>query len=341
MTRVHVIATGGTISSHRTASPDDDGEWRSCTGDELVDEVRPALAARLGGVEISVEDAAAGPSSNLTVEAMARVADLTRRAVVGGATGVVVLHGTDTLESTAYVLDLLLGDLDAPVVVTGSMRVHSHADPDGPANIVDSVLVAADEAARGRGTLVCLDGIVHRAVHVHKDSAVSVHAFSSAPFEPIGRVDARDSVRLAPHDGRRTPGAATLAGPVPLVGCYPGIPPAALEHALAAPGTDRGGRVPGVVVEAFGDLNAPQQLWAPIHHAWKAGVLVVLASRPFTDTSTGEGLDLLGAVGAGGLTAQKAMLAAMAALGTTTDRDAAADFVRRCAIPLERGDWAT
>ncbi len=319
---VHVIATGGTISSHF-----DGVEWTNVDGATLV--------AELGelGVPVDVVDVAAGPSSNLTTDDMVGIAVRVREALAGGATGVVVVHGTDTMELTAFVTQLLLGTTPTrrPVVFTGSMRVHSHAAPDGPRNLRDAIAVAAADAAVGRDVMVCLNGELHAADRVAKHSAASLDAFDSAPFGPVGHVvDGR--LRIAERGAGRRP-ATGFAADVPLITCYPGMPASALDAVIA-------GRA-GFVIEAFGDLNVPQQLWAPLHHAWNAGRLVVLASRPFTPTVTNDGLALLGGVGAGGLTAQKARLAAMAALHSSGDRDEAVAFLRQYALTYDARDRST
>lgn len=310
---IAVVATGGTISSHLTETG-----WTSLDGRTLVDEV----ADRFGGVDVSVTDVATGPSSNLTVDDMLAIAHRVRDLLADDADGVVVLHGTDTMELTAFVTQLVLGvDPDrAPVVFTGSMRVHSHPRPDGPRNIADAVALAAHPMAAGRQVLVCLEGAVHAADRVQKCDATSVDAFTSAPFAPLGSVT-DGVVTFTAERPQPCSAAASFASDVPLLTCYPGMPPADVAAALA-------GRR-GAVLEVFGDLNVPMPLWGPIHEAWKAGCLVVLASRPFTHTARGEGLDLLGAVGAGGLTAQKARLATMAALGSTTTRDDAVAALHR------------
>ena len=108
------------------------------------------------------------------------------------------------------------------------------------------------------------------------------------------------------------------------------MPPASLVETLR----DRR----GAVLEVFGDLNVPMPLWGPIHEAWQAGTLVVLSSRPFTHTARAEGLDLLGAVGSGGLSAQKARLATMAALGSTSSRDDAIAHLHRHRLVYDSHD---
>jgi L-asparaginase len=320
---VHVIATGGTISSHFDGS-----EWTNIDGAGLIAELGDAVAR-----DVVVRDVASGPSSNLTVLDMVSIAESVREALAAGATGVVVVHGTDTMELTAFVCQLALGVTAdrRPVVFTGSMRVHSHAAPDGTANLRDAIVVAASDRAVGREVMVCLESTLHAADRVTKCHAASVDAFQSAPFAPIGRVVDGAPVFTATTVER--PVATGFAAEVPLVTSYPGIAPEVLDAALAG--------VEGAVVEGFGDLNVPQQLWGPIHHAWNRGALVVLASRPFTATTSTADLAMLGAVGAGGLTAQKARLAVMAALGTAGNRDQALVFLDQLTLTYDAGDRST
>lgn len=323
---VHVIATGGTISSHF-----DGTQWQGLSGSTLVHELGDLTHLAPTGVE--VVDAAAGPSSNLSLDDMLAIARRVADALDAGATGVVVLHGTDTLELTAFATQLLLGTTPTrrPVVFTGSMRVHSHPRPDGPQNLRDALAVASSDAAIGREVMVCLEGALHAADRVQKRSAASVDAFDSAPFEPVGRViDGR--VTFAAAAGLR-PAATAFVADVPLVTCYPGITADAITAAL--------GTSPGAVVEGFGDLNLPFAAWSAVHAACASGTLVVVASRPFTPTVTAEGLELAGAVGAGGLTPQKARLALMAALGSTTSRAEAIDALRHHALHHDAGERGT
>lgn len=318
---VHVIATGGTIASHF-----DGAEWTEVDG--------PTLVAELGDLPVAVEvhPVAAGPSSNLSVEAMVAIAERARASLDAGARGVVVVHGTDTMELTAFVAQLLLGTGPdrRPVVFTGSMRPHSHPAPDGPTNLRDAITVAASDAAVGHDVMVCLNGELHAADRVRKRSAMSLDAFDSAPLAPIGRVEGAD-VHLD-VDPLLLPAATTLAGPVPLVTCVPGIDAETVAAMI--------GDAPGVVVEGFGDLNLPHAVWGPLAAAGQRGALVVVASAAFT-TNQGDDLRPFGAVGAGGLSAQKARLAAMAALGSTTSRDDAIDLVHQYALAFDAGERRT
>lgn len=312
---VHLVATGGTMSSHCT----DDG-WTNLDGRALLADIAGDLGGL--GIDVTVEDVTSGPSSNLSVDDMLAIVDSVRAALGRGVDGVVVTHGTDTMELTAFAAELALGVQNdrRPVVFTGSMRVHSHAAPDGPRNLLDAVRVAASRAAVGREVLVCLNGELHAAASVHKFDATSLDAFTSSPADPVGTIVDGAPVFHGPSP-RPVPAVSEFAVDVPLITCYPGMPASTLARALDG--------VRGAVVEVFGDLNAPMHLWQPIHEAWRAGTLVVLASRPFTDTTRNDGLDLLGAVGAGGLTPQKARLATMAALAGSTTRDEAIELLHR------------
>lgn len=319
---MHVIATGGTISS------DFDGtDWTNLDGPTLIAELGPLP------VEVHVADVATGPSSNLSTDDMAAIAVHVRDALDAGARGVVVVHGTDTMELTAFVVQLLLGTEAGrrPVVFTGSMRVHSHSAPDGPRNLRDAITVAACDDAVGREVLVCVEGELHAADRVHKRVAASVDAFSSAPFAPVGRVDAGAVIFDGPAEHRRP--AAALSGPVPLVVCYPGITADAVAAAL--------GDCHGAVVEGFGDLNLPHATWGPLHRAAQHGALIVLASPAFTPNVGDDELRQLGAIGSGGLTAQKARLALMAALGSTSDREQAIATIHQYALTYDARDRST
>ncbi|MEN9823133.1 MAG: hypothetical protein RLZ04_1559 [Actinomycetota bacterium] len=326
---LHVIATGGTIASH--LGPDG---WGQVGGRHLVDELLPArLIDASTHSRIVVDDVASGPSSNLGVDDMWRIGDEIAARLAAGSDGIVVTHGTDTLELTAYLAHLRRGSMegDAPVVFTGSMRVHSHPEPDGPRNLADALGIAASADTRGRGVVVVAEGVIHRADTVRKVDARSVDAFVSSPLAPLGAV-----TRGRPEwmQTALTGPAATALGPhVPLFTCVPGVSSDEFERSL--------GDAPAIVVDGFGDLHVPQALWGPIHTAARRGVLVVLSSSAFTDTSLSDDLDLLGAVGAGGLTAQKARLLVMAALGSTPDVSAAREFVLAHRLAYDPGSRRT
>lgn len=326
---VHVVATGGTISSHWDGSG-----WTNVDG--------PTLVAELGdlswlGTDVTVVDAAAGPSSNLSMADMFAIAARVADALDDGATGVVVLHGTDTIELTAFATQVVLGvsATRRPVVFTGSMRVHSHAAPDGPRNLRDALAVATSDAAVGREVLVCMEGALHAADRVRKHDASSLDAFGSAPFAPVGRVGSGGVEFAAPAVTRPGLGRVDVARlvDVPLVVCAPGMPASTVEFALAG--------APAAVVEGFGDLNLPHEVWRPVHEAAARGCVIAVASPAFTPTTTDEGLDALGVLAAGGLTAQRARLLLAAATAAGLDRDGVRTVLHDMALARDAGERGT
>ncbi len=175
--RVRVLVAGGTISmtGETGATPTQDG-------DDLIRAV-PGLADR-GDVES--EEIVNVPSAHLTLADQLRICRTARDAARSGL-GVVVTHGTDTLEETAMLADVV-HDAEAPIVFTGAIRPASAPGADGPANLGDAVSVAASDDAAGLGVLVCFGGEIHHARCVRKTDTTSLVAFSSPQTGPLGRV---------------------------------------------------------------------------------------------------------------------------------------------------------
>src|SRR5690606_38763725 len=148
------------------------------------------------------------PSPSVEVADVLAALAWARAQVDGGAAGVVVTHGTDTLEETAYLLDLLW-DRAEPLVVTGAMRQADVPSTDAPANLLAAARVALDPEARGRGVLVVLDDAVHLAARVTKESSTALDAFVSPGTGPVGRLHEHEPRFHAPagpaarHRGRR------------------------------------------------------------------------------------------------------------------------------------------
>jgi L-asparaginase len=315
---VTVFSLGGTIASTAGDGP---GVTPRLTAADLVAGV-PGLDDVADLATVAFRSV---PSGDL---ALGDLAELAAAITADDADGVVVTQGTDTLEETAFALDLLAGD-DRPVVVTGAMRNPTLPGADGPANVRAAVAVAADPAAAGLGTVVVLDDEVHAARFVRKTHAQSTAAFASPTVGPLGWVaEGRCRIALRPEPLPRVVDAAAL-GPVP--------PVALLAAALGDDGRLLGALpaagYAGVVVAGFGGGHVPSP-WVPALTALAAEVPVVLAGR----TGAGETLrstygfpgsetDLLarGLIPAGYLDAPKARVLLSLVLATGGDPAAAFD----------------
>ena len=268
--KVSIFAMGGTIAM---AERGEHGVKPNLGADALVEAV-----PQLGAVaSIEAQTFRLLPSPEVTIPDLFALADAIEQAVAAGAHGAVITHGTDTMEETAFVLDRILA-LDAPVVVTGAMRNPTLAGPDGPANLLNSVTLAAHGPARGLGVTVVMNDEIHAARYVQKAKSSNPAAFRSAPTGPLGWF-AEGTVRLAgPPGPRRTlavPRDAEVA-PVALLTVTLGDDGRLIEQALAA-----GYR--GIVMECTGGGHAAHWVADKLADAAQR-VPVVMASR----TGSGE-----------------------------------------------------
>jgi L-asparaginase len=285
--RVAVIAMGGTIAM----TPDPSGGVvPTLTAADIVAAV-PGLAEL--DVEITARTQHSLPSPSITFAHLAELARVIEAEIAAGATGIVVTQGTDTLEETAFFLDLTVPG-DTPVVVTGAMRHPSLAGPDGPANLLAGIRVAASEAARGLGALVVFADEVHAARLVRKTHTASTGAFVSPGFGPLGLV-VEGVPRLLTTPGPRpcVPVGARLAG------VRVGVIPMALGDDGTLLGRV-GDAFHGLVLAGVGAGHVPEAV-APIAGAVAARMPVVLASRAGagamltrTYSYPGSELDLIG-----------------------------------------------
>ncbi|MGH6863796.1 MAG: asparaginase domain-containing protein, partial [Methylocella sp.] len=194
--RLIILATGGTIAM--TTGTARGGAATKLSAADFITAV-PRLADL---AEVEALDVLAKPSADFALADIAAIADAAQAAAKTGA-GIVITHGTDTLEESAFALSLLV-QVDQPIVFTAAMRRPDQPGADGPANLLAASLVAISPASRGKGILVVADDEIHAAPLIRKAHSFRPHAFSSLPFGPIGYV-AEDRVRFALAPASRPP----------------------------------------------------------------------------------------------------------------------------------------
>jgi len=317
---VTVISTGGTIASTRSeaaATPQKGGE-------ELVTAV-PELSEY---ATLSVREVAQVASFDMDIETIANVGDAAAEAIAGGADGVVVTHGTDTMEETAYVLDLTR-DFDAPVVLTGAQRRPDEHSPDGPANLLTAIRATTHDRLRAAGSVyVAFDMELHSPRDVTKDHTSALGTFESPGKGPVASVTRQNiRIHLQPESTTETLAPTRTTADVRMIKSAVGVGSRQIEAAV-----EQG--VDGIVVEATGLGNTTSSLGRAIADVVADGVPVVVASRCHAGATApvygtdGGGRTLVdnGAVQAGDLPAHKARLKLALALADVADPLEAADY---------------
>ncbi|HVV09528.1 asparaginase [Amycolatopsis sp.] len=265
MSRVVVISTGGTIASRAGSN-----------GASLASDDAGALLARLPfdvGVPVEGRDVLCVGSYLLTPPDMAGIVWAIRAALADESVlGVVVTHGTDTMEETAFLAELTHDD-DRPVVFTGAQLPADAPDTDGPRNLADAIAVAASPAARGRGVLIAFGGSVFGARGTRKTHTVAANAFATPDAGPLGYVRQGEVTFIASPERFPALDLEDLNGVrVDIVAFYPGADTAALDAVIAAGAA-------GIVLEATGAGNGNLALRDAVARLTAAGVVVALSTR--------------------------------------------------------------
>ncbi len=298
MKRLAIIQTGGTIASRTDSSG-------LLTPANAVQELLLALPG-LEQFEISVFQPFNLPSPHVTPVHMLELRDLIHN-VAQSHDGIVVTHGTDTLEETAFFLHLTLLT-SVPVVLTGSMRHAEEASWDGPGNVLAAAHVALEARSKNRGALVVFSGDIFDARTVTKTDTTRLEAFGGYPG-PIGRVDFLSGQPIITFFARPETRVAhllsSIASEVEIVYAYTGWRGQGLSEALA--------RASGVVIAALGTGNVPPEVVPIIRSASKP---IIIATRTHTGAilpiygyeGGGQQLRELGAIPASFLNAHKARI---------------------------------
>lgn len=262
---ITVLSTGGTIAS----TPGENGATPNKCGEELIEAV-PEIESY---ADVDVVEVVQTPSFDMDGAALTAIAERTHTAVEGGADGIVITHGTDTMEESAYYMDLVLNQ-NAPVVFTGAQRRADEVSPDGPSNLLTAVRAASHEQFRGAGGVyIAFDAEVHAARDGTKRHTSDLSAFVSPDKCPVARFT-RESVRIHRDPGSRSAAveATALSANVVTVTSGVGVGARQLNDAIKAD-------VDGIVVEGTGLGNTTSALGDAIGTALEAGIPVVITSR--------------------------------------------------------------
>lgn len=317
MKKLYMIFTGGTISMKI---------------DEGSHSVKPALSAKdimknFLGPEITkdteVIEFSEIPSPSMTPDMMLEISRLIKKILSEeDPVGFIVVHGTDTLEETAFFLDTAI-ETECPIVLTGSMKSSSDLGFDGVNNLVSSILVARSERSRGRGVLVVMNDQINAASEVTKSNTLSLDTFKSLDYGPVGIVDNKEVLfhRLVTVVRNKLDIDEIIHG-VHLIKACAGQDSLMMNYLI-----DQGAN--GFVIEALGRGNVPPKMIDGIQNAIDKNIPVIIASR----CPSGRTLDSYGYVGGGkfltdmgciistSLNGQKARILLMLALTKSNDHD--------------------
>ncbi|HZR74142.1 asparaginase [Bradyrhizobium sp.] len=271
--RILVLATGGTIAGQ--ADPRASGAYKSgqITGEQLVQSV-PGLDKM---AKLSAEQISSIGSQDMNDKVWFALAHRIQQAFDNNeADGVVVTHGTDTLEETTFFLDNVLKG-EKPVVIVGSMRPATAVSADGPGNLYEAVQVAADPRSRGRGVMAVLNDKIEGARSVTKTNTTSLETFTSPNAGPIGYVDTAGGIRFMTQAAglKRATYELPANGELPrveIVYSHANMDAVPIDDAIS-----HGAK--GIVLAGVGDGNTSKLALDALEAAAKKGIVVVRSTR--------------------------------------------------------------
>lgn len=314
MKKILIIFTGGTISMTSIGESSKSDIYDN--HDQLIKIIEPKFDdAKFEGYVYSMV-----PSPSLTPNDMLKIGQIIDQKLTHeGFDGVVITHGTDTLEETAYFLDVFL-DTKKPVVLTGSMRNFDELGYDGYSNLLSALLVSLSEKSKNRGVLVCLNDEINAAIEVTKTHTVSLDTFKSLEFGPIGLVDEksvlyyREASYLSKHVKPKT-----LNKSVEVLKLTSGSNPEIIDYYLD--------KVDGLVIEGFGRGNIPNTFITGVERLIQNNITVIITSRcpmgrvrdTYSYLGGGYHLKQLGVLSGGSLPSEKARLKLLLILSDEQD----------------------
>lgn len=312
MKRILIVFTGGTISMQNDAQTH--AAMPVLSGEAIIAQV-PGLR---GLADIDYLDFGMIPGPHMTPAKMFELYTCIS-GQLDSYDGFVVTHGTDSLEETALMVDLLYRG-SQPVIFVGSMKNSSELGWDGPENLIDAVRTAVSADAADRGIMVVMGGEIHSASQVTKTSTHTLHTFTSKEFGPLGFVH-HDKVHFYYSYTKRQILAADRIEPrIDLIKCGCGMDDGMLRFAV-----DSGTR--GIVIEGMGKGNIPPDMVPGVAYALEKGVPVVLVSRclmgrvmdDYGYPGAGRELTGMGVILGDNLPGHKARIKLMVALGHSNE----------------------
>ena len=321
MKKVAVVFNGGTITMKI------DERLQAAVPSLSSDEIMSKVTGIEGFAEIETYTFSNMPSPHMTPDKMLELSKYIKKLIDReDIAGAVVTHGTDTLEETAYFLDLTL-NTEKPVVVTGAMRNGSELGYDGPANLSASICTVISDESRNRGVLVCMNGELNSAAEVTKANSMALNAFRTPNFGPIGMVDDNKVLFYRESLDKQYLDIDKVDSKVTLIKCTAGMDSTLIDYCIER-------KVDGIVIEAFGRGNIPPYMVESVKRAIDSNVAVVVVSRCFEGRvcdsygyhGGGKELRDLGTIFGDTLPGQKARIKLMVALSKTKDLNKVKDF---------------
>ena len=322
--KVAIIFTGGTISM--TVDDKIGAAIPTLSGEQIM-----SMVTNMDKVaDIEVFNFAEIPGPHMTPEKLIElkhyIDNLLKREDICGA---VVTHGTDSLEETAYFLDLTISS-KKPVIVTGAMRSSSELGYDGPSNLSASVCTAISDKAIGKGVLIVLNNEVLLASEATKTDTLALNTFKPLSKGPLGLIDCNELVIFKNTEERTVIDTDKIETKVALFKSGIGMDDEFIKFAA-----DSGYK--GIVIEAMGRGNLPPNMYEGVKYAREKNIPVVIVSRCHSGRVfdsygyLGSGRDLrnLGCIFGGELPGQKARIKLMLSLGKTNNLDEIKDFFEK------------
>lgn len=272
MKKILILHTGGTIAMHRDVQ----------TGAITPESANPLLQFHFPieqDIQFESEEIFNLPSPHITPNHMLVLKERIQAGIKAGVSGVVITHGTDTLEETAYFLDLTLPK-KVPIVITGAMRSSNEIGSDGLYNFQTAIRVACTEEAKDKGVLVVMNDEIHAARYVTKTHTTNVATFRTPTFGPIGLVTKDQILFFQKLIHQTALDIQNVEGRIPIIKAYAGMDDELLGILTAS-------AIDGLVIEALGAGNLPPQTLSALETLLNKEIPVLLVSRCFNGIAEG------------------------------------------------------